>query len=821
MEERTLDGRVLSRYRLAWVALWLALSAQVLANPMGASVVSGQAGFSASGNTLTVTNTPGAIIHWQDFSIGANEATRFIQQSASSAVLNRVVTNSPSAILGSLQSNGRVFLVNPNGIVFGAGSSVDVAGMVASTLNMSNADFLTGRYRFTQVPGAQNISNAGHLSAQSGGQIYLIAPNVENTGVITAPNGEILLAAGNSVELVNSMEPNLRVSISAAAGDATNVGQLLADAGSLGLFGAIVKNSGTASADSAAMQGGRIVFRAARRTEITGAVSADGTTGGTIRVLGNEVGVMDGAIVSADGMQGGGTVLVGGDYRGNNADVPNAQVTYVSPNTSISANATQNGNGGKVIVWADDTARVYGNISARGGTQGGDGGFVETSGKRLLDVTHAPDVSAPFGKAGTWLLDPYNITVVAAGGTLDALTPNFTASANNSTITNTIIQNALNAGAYVILDTGTAGAQAGDITVNAPINVTGQGVYSTLTLNAANNIFINSPITKDAAATTTSFYLYLYHNTQGTAPNSSVTLASTTMIRGVDYVNVANIGSESSGLLHVLGASGATSGLIGGGTAQNFNVDDSWFAYPLPFGFSFYGVTYNTMYVASNGIITFGSGTSQYWNNTADFRTLYQMIAPAWSDWVTWTGVVAAPNADIYIHQPSAGSIAVRWDVAHYGNNNATANFEAVLSQSGDIAFNYGAATNLPGHFSTIGVSSGDGVHYTLSALSDIYSLNNLPTTTFSYNSATGNYIEALSGLVAAPAPPPPTVIDTLMSGILASVTNINSPSPIVLAAADTGTDDENKRTAQGAVVGSEIAPASDTTPAASLPVCQ
>lgn len=820
MEGKAFDGRVLSRFWLAWGVVCLVLSLQVHANPMGASVVSGQAGFAASGNTLSVTNTPGTIIHWQDFSIGANEVTRFIQQSASSAVLNRVVTNSPSAILGSLQSNGRVFLVNPNGIVFGAGSTIDVAGMVASTLNMSNADFLAGNYRFTQVPGAQNIGNAGHLSAQSGGQIYLIAPNVENTGVITAPNGEILLAAGNSVELVNSMEPNLRVSITAAAGDATNVGQLLAEAGSLGLFGAIVKSSGTVSADSAALQGGRIVFKAIQRTEITGTVTANGATGGTIQALGNEVGIMDGAAVSADGAQGGGTILIGGDYRGNNPDVPNAQVTYVAPTATLSADAQQNGNGGKIIVWADDTARVYGNISAGGGAQGGDGGFVETSGRRFLDVTHAPDVSAPFGKAGTWLLDPYNITVVAAGGTLDALTPNFTAGANDSTITNTAIQNALNTGAYVILDTGSTGTQAGDITVNAPITVTGQGVYSTLTLNAANNIFINSPITKDAAATATTFYLYLYHNAQGAAPNSSVTLASTAMIRGVDGVNIANMASETPGLLHVLGASGATSGLIGGGTAQNFHVDDSWFAYPLPFGFTFYGVTYNTMYVASNGIITFGSGTSQYWNSTADFQTLYQMIAPAWSDWVTWTGVAAAPAADIYIHQPSASSIVVRWDVAHYGNNNATANFEAVLSQSGSIAFNYGAATDLPGHFSTIGVSSGDGVHYTLSALSDLYSLNNLPTTTFSYNSATGNYVEVLSGVVAAPAPPPPAVINTLMSDILASVTNIVSPSPIVLAAADTGTEDK-KQAAQDAVVGGEIAPASDTTPTASLPVCQ
>lgn len=89
-------------------------------NPTGPTVVHGQAAFSASGNALSITNSPGAIINWKNFSIGANEITRFIQQSASSAVLNRVVGGNPSAILGALQSNGRVYLINPKGITFGA-----------------------------------------------------------------------------------------------------------------------------------------------------------------------------------------------------------------------------------------------------------------------------------------------------------------------------------------------------------------------------------------------------------------------------------------------------------------------------------------------------------------------------------------------------------------------------------------------------------------------------------------------------------------------------------------------------------------------------
>ncbi|HSM98798.1 MAG TPA: filamentous hemagglutinin N-terminal domain-containing protein, partial [Gallionella sp.] len=274
------------RLKPVYAAVLLALSVQAAqANPVGGNVVNGSASFSTSGNTLTVTNTPGTIINWQGFSIGSSEATYFAQQSSSSTVLNRVVGNDPSNVLGRLGSNGRVFLVNPNGILFGAGAIVDVAGLVASTLNLSDADFLAGNYHFTAVPGAANVSNAGNITSQDNGQIYLIAPNVENTGVITAPNGEILLAAGSSVDLVNTNDPNLRVSITAPAGDATNIGQLIASSGSLGLFGTVVRNSGIANADSATMEGGRIVFKASQRVEAGGTISAQGAGGGTISML--------------------------------------------------------------------------------------------------------------------------------------------------------------------------------------------------------------------------------------------------------------------------------------------------------------------------------------------------------------------------------------------------------------------------------------------------------------------------------------------------------------------------------------------------------
>ncbi|HZN32949.1 MAG TPA: hypothetical protein VFB80_03990, partial [Pirellulaceae bacterium] len=224
---------------------------------------------------------------------------------------------------------------------------------------------------------------------------------------------------------------------------------------------------------------------------------AAGQTGGTVHLLGWQVEVLGTASIDASGMSGGGTVLVGGDYQGANPLIRNATNTLVQSETSISANALENGNGGRIIVWADEAAVVAGsgNLQARGGASGGDGGFIETSGKQYLEVRDAADASSPFGNAGTWLLDPTNLTVVAGtGGSLPG--GSFTSSPGNSTIGATTITNALQGGTNVTLNTGASGSEAGNITVNAPISVAvGNGNTRTLTLNAHAVIDVNSAIT--------------------------------------------------------------------------------------------------------------------------------------------------------------------------------------------------------------------------------------------------------------------------------------------------------------------------------------
>ncbi len=341
------------------IALACCFSLNAQANPIGAQVVNGTASFNQSGNLLTVTNTPNAIINWQSFSIGSSETTRFIQQSASSSVLNRVLGADPSALLGTLTSNGRVFLINPAGILVGQGANINVPGFVASTLNLSNADFLAGNLNFTANPNAGAIQNNGTITTPEGGTVYLVAPQVTNNGIINTPKGETILAAGNTVQLVDTGTPGVAVQITGSNNTATNLGQILADSGRIGVVGAVVNNSGTISASSLVNQGGRVFLQATSRVDAGGMISAQGATGGgSISVL---------------------------------ADMQNGTVNVTG---TLDASAPNSGNGG----------------------------FIETSAAHVqVADTARITTAAANGNNGTWLIDPYDFTIASSGGDITGL----------------------------------------------------------------------------------------------------------------------------------------------------------------------------------------------------------------------------------------------------------------------------------------------------------------------------------------------------------------------------------------------------------------
>ena len=149
-----------------------------MAQPTGGQVVAGTATFSVGAGALTVTQTSGrAIINWQDFSIAAGELAKFVQPDATSATLNRVISGLPSSLAGTLQSNGRIFLINPNGILVGTGARIDTAGFLASTLDVANDEFLAGGDLHFTGGSTAAIKNLGAINAL-GGDIFLIARQV-------------------------------------------------------------------------------------------------------------------------------------------------------------------------------------------------------------------------------------------------------------------------------------------------------------------------------------------------------------------------------------------------------------------------------------------------------------------------------------------------------------------------------------------------------------------------------------------------------------------------------------------------------------------
>ncbi|MBD2183202.1 CHAT domain-containing protein [Planktothrix sp. FACHB-1375] len=215
------------------------------------------------------------------------------------------------------------------------------------------------------------------------------------------------------------------------------------------------------------------------------------SVGGEVNVLGSRIALLN-ANIDASGANGGGNIFIGGN-RSRLGSLPNAQYTFVSPDSVVAADAVQQGNGGQIIVFAQDTTQVYGNLTARGGLLGGNGGFVETSGMRSLIITSIPNVGATAGLGGEWLIDPFNITIVAGNGNTNINeTSPFEPSADNAQLGVDLITAALNLG-DVTISTNSSGTQAGDISLNTPLtfNLTSERA---LKLDANNSISITQPI---------------------------------------------------------------------------------------------------------------------------------------------------------------------------------------------------------------------------------------------------------------------------------------------------------------------------------------
>ncbi len=446
-----------SRMTMTAIAAILALPSFALANPTGGVVVDGAATISSAGAVTNVTqSTNRAIINWQGFSIGVGETVNFLQPTAMSVTLNRVIGNEQSIIAGALNANGKVFIINSNGIMFTKDAQVNVGGLVASTLDISNSNFMAGNYTFSGSSAA-SVVNKGTINAVDGGYVALLGKAVANEGTINAKLGTIALASGDAITLNFSGDSLLDVTIDK------------------GTYDALVENKGLIKAD-----GGNVVMTAKAADAV---LSAQVNNSGIIQ-----------ARTLAD--------LTGGSSSTGSVKI------------------------GKIKLLAQGgTTKVSGTLDASA-PNGGKGGTIETSGDKvtIADGTLVTTAAA-FGETGTWTIDPDGFTIGTNGDITGALLGSLLAS-NNITLWST-----------------SGGGTGGDLNVNSAVSWSGNTI---LTLNATNNININSSIT-------------------ATGANAGLVL---------NYGNYASTGSAASGTNYSINtANGASVTLSGAGATLKINGD--------------------------------------------------------------------------------------------------------------------------------------------------------------------------------------------------------------------------------------------------------
>jgi filamentous hemagglutinin family protein len=421
------------------------IQADLSVNGTGTAVTPDGNRFDIGGGIRSGTN----LFHsFQQFGLNQNQIANFLSKPDIQNILGRVVGGDPSVINGLIQVTGgqsNVFLMNPAGIIFGANASLNVpASFTATTatgIGFGNNWFnASGANNYAALVGTPNafafttpqpgaIINAGNLTVPSGQSLTFLGGTVVNTGQLKAPGGQITVSAVPGDRLVRISQQGNLLSLdiqplTSADNQPTNwalpilsLPQLLTGGNRSSGIRLTVNSDGQAVLTGSGFRLDADTGTVIVSGNLDASNTVSGQAGGTVQVLGSQVKLVEQAQINVSGEAGGGTALIGGDYQGK-GPVPNATLTDVGSGVTISANALTQGNGGKVIVWSDKATNFYGNISARGGNNSGNGGFVEVSGKENLTFAGAVDTSAPKGNLGTLLLDPdtLNITDTPTGG---------------------------------------------------------------------------------------------------------------------------------------------------------------------------------------------------------------------------------------------------------------------------------------------------------------------------------------------------------------------------------------------------------------------
>jgi filamentous hemagglutinin family protein len=451
--------------------LCLVLPQEGVSSPEGGTVSAGQATISQNNKKLEIVQQSNkAIIDWSSFDIKKDEAVEFYQPNSQSIILNRINDSKASLIEGQVKANGNIIIINQNGMVFSKDAKIDVNGIIATTADIDNNNFMqeSGKLNFNK-PGKKDaaIINKGTITVKDAGLVGMVSPNVINEGFIVANEGKVQLSSGDSLTIDMYGDGLLEVGVSedlksqlVKNNGLIEVGDgkiILSAAAGKEIVDSLIEVGGDLKANSVAQKKGEILIYAEGSNAVVNNITANkgakkgsskvvvaaaidvagknpGEGGGKIQILGDDITIKNGTIIDASGRDGlgnttknkeistprigsaGGDIRIGGDYKGE-GQTPTARKLHVDKDVLIYNDAINSGDAGRSIFWADGVTEFYGNVFGRviGGT--GNGGFVETSGKLRLDANGYVDLRAKHGVTGTHLLDPDTITIYSTNPT--------------------------------------------------------------------------------------------------------------------------------------------------------------------------------------------------------------------------------------------------------------------------------------------------------------------------------------------------------------------------------------------------------------------
>ena len=446
--------------------------------PTGGQVAAGVAAIGTNGNTMTVTQSSNrAAINWNTFDIGSQAAVNFVQPSANAVALNRVNSPNPSQIYGQLSSNGQVYLINAAGVYFAPGAQVNVGGIVATTMSMSDAAFMAGSTTFNRNGSTGKVINEGTIQTSLNGYIAMLAPEVRNSGLLLAQSGTVAMGAGESITLnfgptsklesITVTEAQLDTLVENRHAIKAPNGLVILSARAANQLAASVVNSGTIEAKGVSQQGGRIILEGTTVTN-TGTldVSSDTAQAGTIQINGKNVSI-SGNVVATSPTHGGTVKVL-------------ATETLNASNANINASGQQ---GGQIQLAANQLSLNNANLNADGGTQGGN---INING---AGPTNAADVLGPNHPLNNPLAPPTGPSTVALAGSTTISTRSRYGRAGQTTVT----------GDHISL-TDTTSIDATGATAGGTILVGGDWQGSNGTYQAA-TVYMGQNVSIDASAT--------------------------------------------------------------------------------------------------------------------------------------------------------------------------------------------------------------------------------------------------------------------------------------------------------------------------------